>query len=93
MPLGDRLKELRTTAGLSVREAAKLIGKSPGYLSRVETRGEIPAPELLIAIAQAYAADAEELLREAKQDYMERVEQEIDSKQQRALAVFRKEKR
>lgn len=76
-----------------MREAARRIDKTAGYLSRVETRGEIPSPELLIAIGEAYGADVEDLLREAKADYLEKVEQEIDSKQERALTVFRKEKR
>lgn len=93
MPLGERLKELRMAAGLSVREAAAQIGKSAGYLSRLETRGEIPAPELILTIAEAYGADAGELLKAAKEDYLQRAEQEIDAKHQSALILFRKEKR
>lgn len=93
MPLGQRLKELRAAAGLSVREAADWIGKSPSYISKIEMRGEIPTPELLIKIAEVYGADVEELFQAAKADYIERVEQEIDFKQGKALAVFRKEKR
>ena len=51
---GETLRDLRLEAGVGLRELARLIGKSPGYLSDVEN-GRVPPPSepviLDIAIA------------------------------------------
>jgi transcriptional regulator with XRE-family HTH domain len=62
-------------------------------VSRIETRGEIPSPELLCAIADAYGIKAEELLELAKECYLGRAEREIEAKNLSALALYRKETR
>lgn len=93
MTLGERLKELRNLAGLTVRDAAIGLGISPGYVSRVEVRGEIPSSEYLVRAAMLFEADAEELLTLSKSTQMERTEREIDEKNHSALILFRKEKR
>ena len=62
-------------------------------MSRMETRGEIPSPELLCAIADFFGIKAEELLELAKRCYLGRAEQEIEVKNLSALALYRKEKK
>jgi transcriptional regulator with XRE-family HTH domain len=91
--LGRRLRELREQRRLTVRQFADQIKKTPGYVSRIEARGEIPSPELLCAIASVYGVAPEELLDLAKQCYLDRTEREVDEKNLSALALYRKEKK
>lgn len=91
--LSKRLIALRTKKSLSVRGLAEVIGKSPGYVSRIEGRGEIPSAELLCQLAEFYGVKPEELFDLAKQSQLERTEKDIDAKQRSALELFRKEKK
>lgn len=88
--LAEKLKELRTDKGYSVREFARKIEKSPGYVSQIEARGETPSAPLLCEIADIYGISAEELLELAKIDHLDRVQRQIESKQASALALHRK---
>ena len=74
-----------------MREFAALIGKSPGYVSKIEVRGEIPSPELLCVIASALGTKPEPLLALAKAAQLEQAEQSINQRQKSALALHRKE--
>ena len=69
MDFGQKLKELREKAGLGLRELARLIDRSPGYLSDVE-KGNVPPPsvELILSIARALNIDKWELLRAADKE-------------------------
>ena len=91
--LGKRIRELRTGRGLSVREFADLLGKSSAYVSKIETRGEIPDAELICTIADVLGANPDELLLLAKKTQLERAAKDIDEKQASALTLFRKHKR
>ena len=53
-------------AGVGLRELARLINKSPGYLSDVEN-GRVPPPSevVLLDIAKALHVDKKELLKAA----------------------------
>ena len=68
----DRLRQLRSSQNLTVREFADRIGKSPGYASRIETRDEVPNAELLCSIAEIYGISPEELLSLAKDSQLTR---------------------
>ena len=63
---GSKLKELRLAAGIGLRELAKMIGKSPSYLSEIES-GHVPPPsaEMIIDIAHALGGYKNELLAAA----------------------------
>jgi PTS system nitrogen regulatory IIA component len=91
-PLSKKLRKLRDEAGLTVRALAEKIGKTPGYVSRIEGRGEIPSADLLCVIAVVYGVPPEELLDLAKKSQLERAADEIDAKQESALKLFRKGK-
>lgn len=93
MNLSKRLKELREKKDLTVRKFAHLLDKTPGYISRVEGRGEIPSPELLCAMAKVLGVQPEELLELAKEGQLKRTEEDIDARQQEALTLFRKGKK
>lgn len=89
---GILIKRTREQQGLTVRALAEAIGKSPGYVSRIEVQGEIPSVELVVELATALEGDAERFLECAKNDSMERATNEVETKYQDALALFRKGK-
>lgn len=91
-PLGETIRNLREKAGLTVRALAAALEKSPGYISRVEGRGEIPSPELLCKIADQLGVSPEKLLELAKQIQLERTAEDIEAKQRNALNLYRKGK-
>jgi transcriptional regulator with XRE-family HTH domain len=91
--LGQRLRELREHRGLTVKEFAERIKKTPGYVSRIEARGEIPRAELLCEIASVYRVSPKELLDLAKQNYLERAERELEARNSSALALYRRKRK
>ena len=64
---GKLLRSLRLDSGVGLRELSRLIEKSPGYLSDVES-GNVPAPskETIVQIANALNVDKKTLLNAAK---------------------------
>jgi len=64
---GKKLRDLRIDSGIGLRELARLIDKSPGYLSDVE-HGKVPPPseDVILKIAAALAVDKRELLTVAQ---------------------------
>ncbi|HEX4128948.1 MAG TPA: helix-turn-helix transcriptional regulator [Pirellulales bacterium] len=91
--LSERIRELREQKNLTVRRFADALEKTPGYISRVEGRGEIPSPELLCKMAKVLGAKPEELLELAKESQLRRVEEDIRARHSAALNLFRKGKR
>jgi transcriptional regulator with XRE-family HTH domain len=64
---GNKLRKLRIQTGIGLRELARLINTSPGYLSDVELeRVPPPSEEVILRIAIALDADKNELLLAAK---------------------------
>jgi transcriptional regulator with XRE-family HTH domain len=59
--LGQRLRELRECAGLSLREVAKAANISAPFLSDVELGRRFPTNETLALIAQKLRASTEDL--------------------------------
>ncbi len=60
---GNILRSLRLDAGVGLRELARLIDKSPGYLSDVE-KDHVPPPSeaVILTIAAALNEDKDQLL-------------------------------
>lgn len=59
--MGQRLRDLRERAGLSLREVAKAAKISAPFLSDVELGRRFPTNETLALIAQKLSASADEL--------------------------------
>jgi transcriptional regulator with XRE-family HTH domain len=59
--LGQRLRELRDRADLSLRELAKRIGISSPFLSDIELGRRFPSEEILEKLAAALNVSLEEL--------------------------------
>ena len=64
---GKKLRDLRINAEVGLRELARIINKSPGYLSDVEN-DHVPPPseEVILKIADALNADKKKLLAVAQ---------------------------
>jgi len=87
---GDKIRELRLGQEMTVTQLAEAISKTPGYISRIEVRDEIPSPQLISVLARALNADLEMLLRLAKDDYLVKTEAQISSAHERILVLHRK---
>jgi transcriptional regulator with XRE-family HTH domain len=59
--LGQRLRELRDKADLSLRELAKRIGISSPFLSDIELGRRFPSEEILAKLAHALNVSLEDL--------------------------------
>lgn len=64
--MGQRLRELREAAGLSLRDVAKAANISAPFLSDVELGRRFPSQDTLVMIAQKLRATPDEL---KKHDY------------------------
>ena len=64
---GKKLRDLRVNSEIGLRELARLIDKSPGYLSDVE-HDNVPPPseDVILKIAAALIVDKKELLIAAR---------------------------
>jgi transcriptional regulator with XRE-family HTH domain len=64
---GKKLRDFRLNADMGLRELARLINKSPGYLSDVE-HDHVPPPseEVILKIADVLQVDKNELLMAAR---------------------------
>ena len=64
---GKKLRDLRIHADIGLRELARLIEKSPGYISDVE-QDHVPPPseDVILKIAVALNVEKKELLSVAK---------------------------
>lgn len=59
---GERLFALRTERGLTQVELAKALGITQRVVSYYETKGELPTPEILVALVHILGVTADELL-------------------------------
>lgn len=67
LEFGEILRKQRIRAGVGLRELARRLGRSPGYLSDVEN-GHVPPPseEVIVGMAAALDVDRQILLRAAR---------------------------
>ncbi|MFH1107664.1 MAG: helix-turn-helix transcriptional regulator [Planctomycetota bacterium] len=84
------LRGARRDRGLSVRELARMVGRTPGYLSRVEGRGEIPSTELICELGAALRIDPAHLFDCVRQDVLDRTEKQLQDQHCEALALYRR---
>jgi transcriptional regulator with XRE-family HTH domain len=64
---GDILRDLRLETGVGLRELARRISTSPGYLSDVENgRASPPSERVIVDMARALSVDKQMLLMAAR---------------------------
>jgi transcriptional regulator with XRE-family HTH domain len=85
--LGKRLREVRQSRGLSLREAATRAGVNHGYLSQLE-HGEVaePSPSMLHKVAAGYEVPFPVLMEWA--GYIQRDQSNLTPKQALALSYL-----
>lgn len=94
MSFAQRIRELRKAKSWSVYELASAIGvKSPGYVSKIEARGEIPSPDMIVRLAHALGAEGRELFDLAKRDKGQQLAHTINKKYDEGYALYRKGKK
>lgn len=89
----EKMKAQRLVKDIGVRELAGKLGVSPGYISRIEGRGELPSPEMICKIADVLEIKAEELLGFAKEDILHRTKEDLDQKHTEAVRLYRRRKK
>jgi len=62
--LGERLKDLRVTAGLSLRELARQAGVSPSFVSQIENGKSQPSVATLYSFSQLLGVPIDELFND-----------------------------
>jgi transcriptional regulator with XRE-family HTH domain len=66
MTFGTRIRELRRTKNLTLRDVAKQVQVTFTYLSKIENQklsfGEFPSNDLIIKLASALDSDPDDLL-------------------------------
>ena len=60
---GNILREYRKSTGLSVHKVGNKIGVSGGYIAKIERGENTPSEAVLIALAELYSKNEEELFR------------------------------
>ncbi len=62
---GEKLRELRTSKGMTLREIATAVGQSAhGYISELEAGKKMPTVSLVLRIADLFHVTTDELLRD-----------------------------
>ena len=100
MTFGQRIKEGRKKKNWSVYQLAEAIRdennktKSAGYVSKIEARGEIPSPHMIMELGDALGINAEELFELAKKEKSEQLTKNINKKYdyEDTLTLYRKSK-
>lgn len=60
--LGERLRQLRTSRGMTMRDTCELTGITQGYISQIENDLYIPSARTLALLARAYDTDEVDML-------------------------------
>jgi chromosome partitioning protein len=79
-PFARELKRLRAEHGLTVRDLSSRIGKSVGYIGKIEVKGEVPSPELVQKIASILGQNPSLLLELARKSLIMQAERQIHSR-------------
>lgn len=74
------IRDARLRLNLTSKELIYMLGRnySASYLTKIESHGEIPAPEVVIRLAFALGLDEKMLLETAKKEKLEAYKQLLD---------------
>jgi transcriptional regulator with XRE-family HTH domain len=77
--LGERIKELRQAASLSLRQLAEKVKVTPPFISDVELGRRYPSEGVLATLAAALGADLEELKKLDTRDSVPLVKRMVEA--------------
>ena len=98
MTFARTIRDLRNKKGWSVYDlAGKLRNEkrkpmTAGYISKIEARGEIPSPQMIIQLAGLLGVKPETLVEIAKVEKTREVSRVVQQKYDEELAMYRKGK-
>lgn len=84
--LGEVIKELRDKADLSLRDLAKITGKSAPFLSDIELGRRYPSDEVLADIAKVFSVSFDELKKYDNRESISDIKKMIASNPQLGFA-------
>ncbi|MCL2887785.1 MAG: helix-turn-helix domain-containing protein [Elusimicrobia bacterium] len=96
---GRLIQRLRRENNWTVQELINKIGPVDGrplslsYISKVEIYNEIPKPNIVFKLAEAFGKNEKELLDLAKQEKIEDLKIKLEAKYDDALVFYRKTKK
>jgi len=93
MEFAKMIKDARKKMGWTVYELAQQLGlKSPGYISRIEGKGEIPGPDMVIKLSEVLGLDPEAMINLATREKVNETSQQVHQKFENAFMLYRKGK-
>lgn len=60
----EALERLRFKKGLSITEVSKMMGKTPGWYSRIKDGKQVLKPKYVVPLAQIFGVNPDQLSRE-----------------------------
>jgi transcriptional regulator with XRE-family HTH domain len=93
MTFAQHIRTLRKKKKWSVYDLAKEINRTPGYISKIEARGEIPSPDMILKLAEVLGTDAGKLVEVAKKEKSEEISEAVKEKYDNAFALYRRSRR
>ena len=93
------IRKLRTLKDWSVYDLAKRLRNergnpmTAGYISKVEARGEIPSPDMIIQLEEVLGVKPEKLMAIAKAEKTKEVSKAVQKKYDDSMTLYRKTKK
>lgn len=93
MTFAQKIRELRNKKGWSVYDLATRLSRTAGYISKIEARGEIPSPRMIIKLAELLGSKPEDLIEIAKAEKAKEVSRAVQQKYDDGLTLYRRSKK
>ncbi len=91
LSFGETVQDLRRKKRWTVKNFIEHLDLdvSPAYITKIEIHGEIPNPNIICKIADAFDMDYEDLLSTAKTDKVKYFKESLEKKYVRAAGLYR----
>ncbi len=96
---GEMVRTLRQDRGWTVKDLLHRLTAtgqksiSPAYITRIEQYGDIPSPDFICRLADAFGMKPESLLEHAKKQKIAKFDEALEAKYQKAVGLYRTQKR
>ena len=62
--IGEKIRMLRESDGLTVTKLAELVSVSHGHISRIESGSKRPSSDLILKLADLFEVSTDQLMRD-----------------------------